>query len=380
MWTNLAIWSVDAVRARSLRLGMHRWIARSLGLMLLALVCAPAVARANISAPWHEGDPGAEPGGDLGQLEVIREQLAMDLRPLAQGASRVPVHVRYEVRNRGDAVARELVFVTPGIAGGTVLVDGKAVAGAEARTERLPAVWQEMRTPGIDGGTLEYEVPEVATVLAFPLALAAGGQHVIEVRYELAPGWYDTADLYRSHQIAYLLAPARQWGGFGTLEVRVQVPPGWEAAAQPALERQGDALVGRFQGVPADVLGVTVRHPAELTWGWVLILLGLALGLGLGVALVRRLGGLAASWRLGLALLTGLAASAVATAALFGLPVLGMLLWQALLDDTQRARHYFYDLNMAMFLLGPAVGVLYVALALVLFLRARQRARREHAA
>src|SRR5690606_29528863 len=98
-------------------------------LLALALLGAPAVARANISAPWHEGEPGAEPRGDLAQLEVIGEQLALDLRPLADGATRVPVRVRYQVRNRGDAVTRELVFVTPGIAEGEVLLDGAPVAG-----------------------------------------------------------------------------------------------------------------------------------------------------------------------------------------------------------------------------------------------------------
>jgi hypothetical protein len=358
-----------------LRWGMRWSIARLLALSWLALVCAPAVARANMSAPWHEGELAAEPSGELAQLEVISEQLAIDLRSLADDAGGVPVSVRYEVRNRGDAVTRALVFVTPGIARGEVLLDGKPVPGAEARTETLPEVWRDMRTPGIDGGDLQYEVTAEARVLAFSLALAAGAQHVIEIRYGLVPGWYDTGDLYRSHQIAYLLAPARQWGGFGTLDVRVQLPEGWEAATQPALQREGDVLVGRFLGVPADMLAVTTRHPAELTWGWLLVITGLVIGLVVGVTLVRRLGRLAVTWHLALALLAGLAASLAATAALFVVPMLGILLWQALLDEVQLASHYFYDLNMAMFLLGPAVGVIYVGIGLVLFLRARRQAR-----
>lgn len=356
-----------------------RWsIARSLIPFWVALLCAPAMARANISAPWHQGEPAAEPGGELAQLEVIGEQLAIDLRPLAHGADRVtvPVHVRYQVRNRGQAVTRELLFVTPGIAGGQVLLDGKPVPGVEARAEELPEAWQNARTPDIDGGELEYEAAAETRVLAFALAFAAGAQHVIDIRYQLAPGWYDTGDLYRSHQIAYLLAPARQWGGFGTLDVRVQLPAGWEAAAEPALERDGDVLAGRFQGLPADMLGVTARHPAELTWGWLFVIAGVALGLLAGVTLVRRLGRLAASWRLAPALLAALAASLAAATALFALPMLGMLLWQALLDEAQLARHYFYGLTMTMyFLLGPAIGVIYVAIGMVLFLRARSQAR-----
>ena len=354
----------------------RRWATVTACALRLALLCAPSAAWGNISAPWHTGEPAAEPGGALGQLEVMHEQLAIDLRALAQGADTVPVHVRYQVRNRGDAVTRELVFVTPGIADGEVLLDGAPVPGAEARVEKLPEIWLEVRTPDIDGGTLRYDVPDATRVLAFPLALAAGAQHTIEVRYRLAPGWYDTGDLYRSHQIAYLLAPARQWGGFGTLDVQVQLPPGWEAATQPALQRAGDVLAGRFEGVPADVLAVTLRRPAALTWGWMFVIAGVALGLVAGVTLVRRLGRLAARWRLLPALLAGLTASLAAAAALFVLPMLGIALWQALLDQTQRASHFFYDLHMAMFfLLGPAVGVVYVAVGLVLFLRARSQTR-----
>jgi hypothetical protein len=353
-----------------------RWSVVTSCSLWLALLGAPGVAWANISAPWHAGEPGAEPGGALAQLEVMDEQLAIDLRPLAHGADTVSVHVRYQIRNRGDAVVRELVFVTPGIAGGEVLLDGAPVPGAGARMEKLPEAWRSLQTPDIDGGALHYEVPEASQVLSFPLALAAGAQHVIEVRYRLAPGWYDTGDLYRSHQIAYLLAPARQWGGFGTLDVQVQIPPGWEAATQPALQRTGDVLAGRFQGVPADVLGMTLRHPAELTWGWMFVLAGAALGLLAGVTLARRLGRLSAPWRLLPALLAGTCASLAGAAALFALPLLGVGLWQALLDETQRASHYFYNLNITMlFLLGPAVGVIYVAIGLALFLRARRQAR-----
>jgi hypothetical protein len=156
----------------------------------------------------------------------------------------------------------------------------------------------------------------------------------------------------------------------------VQLPESWEAAAQPALQREGDVLVGRFQGVPADMLAVTARHPAELTWGWIFVLAGMVIGLLAGVTLVRRLGRLAAGWGLGPAVLAGLAASLAGATALFVLPLLGIALWQALLDETQIASHYFYELNMAMFfLLGPAVGVIYVVIGLVLFLRARRQAR-----
>ena len=360
-----------------------RWsTGKSFPFLLFALLTWPAQARANISAPWQEGTPAAEPGGNLGQLEVIREELAMDLRPLAQGAERVPVRVRYEVRNRGPALTRELVFVTPGIAAGEVLLDGKVLQGTASRVETLPEAWQGAQTPDIDGGSLQYQPYEMSTetqVLSFSLTLAERAQHVIEVRYELLPGWNDTSDMYLSHQIAYLLAPARQWGAFGTLAVRVQLPAGWEAAALPALLRQGDALVGQFQGVPADFFGVTVRRPAEHRWGWLLLALGAVAGVVLGPMLARRLGRRSAAWGRGRALLAGLGASVLAGVLLLGLPSLALLLWQAMLDRTQLAARYLYGVTMTLFLLGPAVGVFYVLLAAVLFVWARRWARLDRA-
>ncbi len=357
-------------------------MAKSFTFLLLALLAWPARVQANISAPWQEGTPAAEPGGNLGQLEVIREELAMDLRPLAQGTERVPVRVRYEVRNRGPALTSKLVFVTPGIASGEVLLDGKVLQGTESRMETLPEVWQNAQTPDLDGGSLRYESYEMSAetrVLAFSLTLAERAQHVIEVRYELMPGWNDTSDMYLSHQIAYLLAPARQWGDFGTLDVQVQIPAGWEAAALPALQRQGDTLVGQFQGVPADFLGVTVRRPAEHGWGWILLGISAVAGVVLGPMLARRLGRRTAMWSRGRALLVGLGASVLAGVLLLGLPAGALLLWEALLDHTQLAVRYLYGVNMTLFLLGPLVGAFYVILAAVLFVWARRWARRERA-
>jgi hypothetical protein len=360
-----------------------RWLmVKSFTFLLLGVLAWPARVQANISAPWQEGTPAAEPGGNLGQLEVIREELAMDLRPLAQGTGGVPVRVRYEVRNRGPALTSDLVFVTPGIASGEVLLDGTVLQGTESRMETLPEVWQNAQTPDIDGGSLRYESYEMAAetrVLAFSLTLAERAQHVIEVRYELMPGWNDTSDMYLSHQIAYLLAPARQWGDFGTLDVRVQVPAGWEAAALPALQRQGDTLVGQFQGVPADFLGVTVRRPAEHGWGWILLGISAVAGVVLGPMLARRLGRRTAMWSRGRALLVGLGASVLTGALLLGLPAGALLLWEALLDRTQLAVRYLYGVTMTLFLLGPLVGAFYVILAGVLFVWARRWARREHA-
>jgi hypothetical protein len=59
----------------------------------------------------------------------------------------------------------------------------------------------------------------------------------------------------------YILAPAKEWRSFGRLEAQVLLPEGWEAASEPSMGRKGDALLGSFEGVPADVLRLATRAP-----------------------------------------------------------------------------------------------------------------------
>jgi hypothetical protein len=58
-----------------------------------------------------------------------------------------------------------------------------------------------------------------------------------------------------------VLGPARSWGGFGALDVRLRLPRGWTAATTPALRREGEALVGHWNGIPADAIAISVRAP-----------------------------------------------------------------------------------------------------------------------
>ena len=69
-------------------------------------------------------------------------------------------------------------------------------------------------------------------------------------------------------QLPYVLAPARQWGGFGGLDVTVNLPSGWEARSTPALEREGDTLRGSFDGLPADALLLATGSSVPPAYYW----------------------------------------------------------------------------------------------------------------
>jgi hypothetical protein len=103
--------------------------------------------------------------------------------------------------------------------------------------------------------------------MAFTLLLPPGS-HTLQVRYlthGLVRVWgHGRPTVY--HQLAYVLAPARSWAGFGGLDISVQLPPGWRAATAPPLEREGDTLHGSFAELPADALGLTVQAPEGLAY------------------------------------------------------------------------------------------------------------------
>ena len=238
-------------------------MSRALCLLTLVLAMTPAAVQANISAPWSPGDAVSEPWGALREVEILGETLELDLRPLAKGGD-VAVTAHYRVRSPRLDRKLDLVFVTPGIIRGTVSLDGADLAGVGEEVSDLPKQWKDdLVTPDVDGGELRLEVNRSQRLIRFGAALSAGKIHELKVHFTMLPGRYDpTHSLNATHQVGYLLAPARQWGRFGGLKVKALLPAGWEAAASPALVRQGDTLEGSFKGIPSDLLAISARKPA----------------------------------------------------------------------------------------------------------------------
>lgn len=293
--------SPRSVRAPEPRRPARRRAAALLAAALLALPAAPA--RANMAEPYtgpaRAGHAAGEPSGGLREVFIEREQLRIDLRPLADDEP-ARVEAVYRVRNDGAARALELVFVAAALAAGEhgVWVDGRPVASTPGAAGPLPPSWRVPgATPALDSeGPLAYEVRGEGT-LSFRVTLAPG-RHEIRVRYPATASVYvDEHRITAAQQLAYVLAPARDWAGFGGVDVRVELPRGWRAASAPALRREGNALVGSWDRVPADALALTVRprdpRPAPYWTGWlVLSALGLYLlwraGRWLGADLGRR--------------------------------------------------------------------------------------------
>lgn len=265
----------------------HRW-----GGTVLVLALVPAVASGNIAAPWRSGQPVGEPAG-LRTVRIERETLILDLRPLSAGTSAV-VEATYQLYNQGDTLTTDLVFVSGSLIGDQagVWLDEQAVPHDREAKPALPPSWQPPRqTPGLGGGRdLDYRInsPKELT-LAFRVNLAPG-PHTLRVKYDAKASAYSGSDPTRYWQLGYVLAPARDWGGFGQLDVKVLLSSGWAAASTPELTRQGDELVGSFTGIPADALALTVQAPPR-TPAWVLT------GLSWLCAVLALIGGPVLIWR-----------------------------------------------------------------------------------
>ncbi|HEX8283264.1 MAG TPA: hypothetical protein VF588_07910 [Pyrinomonadaceae bacterium] len=288
----------------SSRLGafIKPWAA--LAAVCLLLVVAAAPSRANMAARQPEsraGDAPTEPGGALKSVRILRETLVIDLRPLA-GRRPAVVEATYAVYNDAGEHGLDLVFVAasmrPGAAWvwngyewkpgperagseGGVWLDGRAVeARAEEDARGLPAAWAPpATTPGLRPGQKPLPLKSDGKgTLSFRVTLSSG-PHELRVRYEARPGAYADAMSDAVYwQLGYVLAPARQWAGFGGLDAKVLLPEGWRAASLPEMRREGDALVASWDALPADTLAVTVQtnestvHDPGVFWKALLVL------------------------------------------------------------------------------------------------------------
>ena len=287
---------------------------------------------ANAAPPYMPGEVVGEPNVGLANIRIEREVLTFDLRPLVDGQS-VPVTATYELNNQGTAAAIDLVFVAASIddSASGVWLDGHPVPAErpDPGTGAPPAgEWDAPRdTPALDGGRPLYYETRTPGSIFFTIDLPPG-RHDMEVRYFAAPGAHQ-GDIARYWQLGYVLAPAREWGGFGSLEVAVQLPPNWSFAAEPALTRNGDSAHGSFAGIPADSIAMTAQMPipvARPNYAPAIVLLALGLA---GVLLAGWLGsrrgrrGLPASGLIGVSITWALlSALAYVAAAIFAKPAI----------------------------------------------------------
>ncbi|MCA9792125.1 MAG: hypothetical protein KC910_10035 [Candidatus Eremiobacteraeota bacterium] len=324
----------------------------------LLLLCLVLPAAANMASPWQRGDAVGEPVGALADLHVRHERLTLDLTSLSQRNGRAHITAVYEIENTAGPKSPELLFVSLALDKCQVSLDGQPLQAERVEVNEAPPNWSPPeRVPSLDGETTNSVYEDGLGGLRFRPQLTPG-KHQLEVSYECLPGAYHPTDrVYREHQLVYLLSPAKAWASFGTLEIAVSLPAGFEQTSNLKLERQGDQLTGKFEGLPADYLALTVgklgSDPTPV-YRWVGGLLGLALAI------------LVAGPRPLLALLTGCIFTGVGVAS-------GSAIASGTFDLEQISRSFSYGRmlgGLAEVLLGALIGL--VVAPVVAWLRKRR--------
>jgi hypothetical protein len=247
-------------------LGAMRSLGRLAVTVVIVAACWPMVALADAASPWTAGDAIGEPTGAVARVAITHEDLSFDLRPLAD-ASPVQVHMTYFLRNDAASTSAELVFLADhAMTNGstfTVTFDDARVAATATTLTQLPDAWKPpTTTPALGGGSSIPYVTAPGTAFRFTV-LMTPGPHRLSVAYAVQPGRMAVPQTTTTWQVAYILAPARQWASFGDLSVQAQLPAGWRARAIPALDRNQDTLAGHFVGVPADSMVISASFPVD---------------------------------------------------------------------------------------------------------------------
>jgi hypothetical protein len=233
---------------------------------------------ANMAAPLQPGAMLGEPNAALARLSIEREKLEIDLRALAadpdgddearSGAGKALISASYLVRN--DSADRpltlEFVAAASDTAQWSVSIDGVSIAASYTAATSLPTIYRApVTTPGLDGTPIEYEA-EATGIIRFTTNLLPG-RHTIRVEYVASATRHRLDHRLVHWQLAYILAPARQWPSFGGLELSVIAPSRWSVATNVRLAREGDVLRGEFASIPDDALTITARAPDEWWFG-----------------------------------------------------------------------------------------------------------------
>jgi hypothetical protein len=229
-------------------------------LRALVLLLVPTFAFANMGAPTRGTGAASEPAGTI-DVAITREQLVIDLRPIAEG-KHVEVAATYQVDNRDTTKQLSLVFA----AGSDfdvlrVTLDGKPVETRPVDSATLPQSWQPPNeTPTADGKSLGFSLPRGMSAAGFQLELPPG-PHEIAIAFSTSAMTHHAKQPVLQHQFVYMLAPARTWLAFGGLDVTVHLPHEWEATITPAMKRTGDTFTASFPNLPADAIAMTTSAP-----------------------------------------------------------------------------------------------------------------------
>lgn len=240
--------------------------ARAFLRILLALaLLAPRLSRANMAAPPkpHTGDIAGS--NVLRSLSVLREDLRLDLTPLAENHP-AAIFARYVIESPRALHDVELLFIACGLDENPyhVTLDGHPLPGRLVSYDSIPEVWKspKHRNDANNGQQQDYSLPGI---ISFRGSLTAG-RHIITVNYQASASEdFDPKGqiLTRTQGVDYILKPTEDWHSFDHLHLAVRVPDGWSIATNLPLPTDSAGYhTGYWPKLPATQLHITTQKSA----------------------------------------------------------------------------------------------------------------------
>jgi hypothetical protein len=242
-------------------------------LLLSMLILGSPSAHGNfgsLSGGWQ-----AEPAG-LEKVRIVHEQLTVDLRGCDGselefsrnyfGHNLQPVgkvEALYRLHNSGPEQVVDLVFAAGSLIEKEAL---RVTIDEEPITVQSIVLEKSQRLQLIDRWKINlhnYWLP-ISQETSFSVRVKIPtGNSTLRARFRTLIGNDRSVRPTCSWSFIYLLAPARDWGGFDKLDMKVLIPPGWKATSNLDLEREGDSLLGTFDRIPDDALTLSLQMPPE---------------------------------------------------------------------------------------------------------------------
>lgn len=241
-------------------------VLNSIKLLLFAsLILNAASAWANMAAPSQGAILTSEPNG-LEKIYIRRERLTLDFRGVAetQASRTVAVEAVYDIENTDADKTLKLIFVLGinEVKDFNFYLDEQLLPSKFDDYSKLPKQWKApLSTPWHDNKTLGFFPSDNIQKTALIELTIPKGRHVLKAQYNASPATYSGFAPRQLYQFAYVLAPARNWAGFGGLDLTILMPEGWELITAPAMEQTGATMQKHFDQIPADALGFTFGKP-----------------------------------------------------------------------------------------------------------------------
>jgi hypothetical protein len=196
-------------------------------------------------------------------LELIREQIRFEITDQAW------VYANYEIHNSGELEKLNLAFLSANMKQPRVVLDGQELNLRELTAQDFDRLIAHQA----EGTTQAFSEKVMLSQATF-----GPGNHRLEISYSMMFTYLENDGPLMKKFMSYSFSPSTMWGRFGTVDIEVNVPKEIDVLSSLPLRRQGNKLLGHFNGLPARMMTMELCPPQPTFWSKSLWYAGLFVG------------------------------------------------------------------------------------------------------